>query len=117
MKQFWSESRKSKELDINSAVVVTTATAGIGYSTLEEMYTDMNIPCMSEVTYIKHREILVDDFKKTAIESMTMACEVEKQLAVERNEIINDIPYTTVIVQLDEEIVWQSLRFAFRCRC
>jgi len=31
---FWSESRESKKLDINSAVVVTTTTAGIGYSTL-----------------------------------------------------------------------------------
>jgi len=95
---FWSESRDSKELDINSAVVVTTATAGIGYSTLEEMYAGQNIPCMSEVTYIKHREILVDEFKKTAIENMIMAGEVEKQLAVERNEIINGIPYITVVV-------------------
>jgi len=47
--------------------VAITVTAGISYSTLEEMCADMNIPCMSEpFTYIKHREILVDDFEKTA---------------------------------------------------
>jgi len=57
----------------------------------------MNIPCMSEVTYIKHREILVDDFKKTAMESMTMAGKVEKQLATKRKETINGIPYITVV--------------------
>jgi len=53
---------------------------------------------LSEVTYIKHREILVDDFEKTAMKNMTMAGEVEKQLAIERNETINGIPYITVVV-------------------
>jgi len=46
---------------------------------------------------IKYRENVIDDFQKTAIENMKMAGEVEKQLALERNETINGIPYITVV--------------------
>lgn len=52
---------------------------------------------MAEATYIKHRDILVEDFTKTATENMKNAGEVEKQLALDRNDIINGIPYITVI--------------------
>jgi hypothetical protein len=50
-----------------------------------------------EKTYIKNRENVINDFEKTAMESMKMAGEIEKQLALERNETINGIPYITVI--------------------
>lgn len=36
-------------------------------------------------------------FKKTAMENMKLAGESEKQLALEKNEVINGIPYITVI--------------------
>ncbi|XP_067216432.1 uncharacterized protein [Linepithema humile] len=52
---------------------------------------------MSEKTYIKNQEDIVDDFQKTAMESMKMAGELEKQFALERNETINGIPYITVV--------------------
>ncbi|KMQ86930.1 hypothetical protein RF55_13949 [Lasius niger] len=61
----------SKKLDINIAATAATVTAGIGYAQLEEL-------C-------------------AAMESMKMAGEIEKQLALERNETINGIPYITVI--------------------
>jgi len=86
----WSEPVEPKVVDINTVAVATTITAGIGYSTLEEMCARMNIRCMSEVTYIKYRENIIDDFEKTAIKNMKLAGEVEKQLAVERNETIID---------------------------
>jgi len=93
----WSEPVKSETLDINTAATAGTVTAGIGYAQFEELCAAMNIPCMSEKTYIKHRENLIDDFEKTALENMKIAGEMEKQLAVKRNEIINGIPYITVI--------------------
>jgi len=46
---------------------------------------------MSETKYIKHEELLIDDFEKTIIENMKMAGEVEKQLALEKNETINSV--------------------------
>jgi len=93
----WSEPTEPEKLDLNQAAVATTITVGNGYAQLEEFCAGVNIPCMSEKTYIKHRENLVDDFQKTATESMKMAGEVEKQLALERNETVNGIPYITVV--------------------
>ncbi|XP_011858729.1 PREDICTED: uncharacterized protein LOC105556253, partial [Vollenhovia emeryi] len=94
---FWSHPTDCKTLDINTAVTAGTITIGIGFAQLEEMFAAANIPCMSEKTYIKHRDLLIDAFEKTAIENMKMAGEVEKQLAVKRNETIKGIPYITVV--------------------
>ncbi|XP_071652583.1 uncharacterized protein [Temnothorax longispinosus] len=95
---FWSEPVKSDEiLDTNRAAVAGTITVGIGYAQLEELCAAMNISCMAEHTYIKYREELVDSFLETAMESMKMAAEEEKQLAIEKNETINGIPYITVV--------------------
>lgn len=68
----WSEPIEPKILDINTAAVAATVTAGIGYSTLEEICVDMNIR-MSEMTYIKYWENIIDDFQTTALENMKMA--------------------------------------------
>ncbi|EZA56800.1 hypothetical protein X777_03205, partial [Ooceraea biroi] len=88
----WSEPTESHVLDVNTAAVAGTVTVGIGYAQLEELCAAVNIPCMSEETYINRR-----DFQNTAVQSMEMTGEVEKQLAVERNEMINGIPYITVV--------------------
>ncbi|XP_072766253.1 uncharacterized protein [Anoplolepis gracilipes] len=93
----WSEPTEPEKLDLNQAAIAKTITVGNGYAQLEEFCAGVNIPCMSEKTYINHREILVDDFQKTVMESMKMAGEMEKQLALERNETINGIPYITVV--------------------
>jgi len=45
----WSEPIEPEVLDINTIAVAATITAGIGYSTLEEMCAGMNIRCMSEL--------------------------------------------------------------------
>ncbi|XP_036150394.1 uncharacterized protein LOC118648181 isoform X2 [Monomorium pharaonis] len=85
----WSEPTESDKLDINTAAVSATITAGIGYSTLHEMCAGMNISCMSEVTYIKYREKVFENFQETALENMKKAGEIEKQLAIENNEVID----------------------------
>jgi len=94
---FWSEPNDDNMLDINSAATIGTITAGIGYYQMEELFAAMNIPCMSEKTYINRRESLVDNFEEASLAEMKKAGEVEKQLALERNEIVNGIPYITVI--------------------
>ena len=75
---FWSHPIDCKILDINMAVTVGTITSGIGYAQLEEMFAAANIACMSEKTYIKHREIIIDEFEKIAMKNMKMAGEIEK---------------------------------------
>ncbi|XP_067214349.1 uncharacterized protein [Linepithema humile] len=93
----WSERIEPKQMDINKAAISANITVGNGYAQLEEFCAGINIPCMSERTYIKYRENLVDDFTKTAMESMKMAGKLEKELALERNDTINGIPYITVV--------------------
>ncbi|EZA48921.1 hypothetical protein X777_12972 [Ooceraea biroi] len=93
----WSEPTEPHVLDSNTAAAVGTLTVGIGYAQLEELCATVNIRCMSEKTYINRRDALVDDFLKTAMQSMKMAGEEEKQLAIERNETINGILYITVV--------------------
>ncbi|EZA62614.1 hypothetical protein X777_07428 [Ooceraea biroi] len=93
----WSEPTEPHVLDSNTTASAGTVTGGIDYAQLEELCAAVNIRCMSEKTYVNRRDSLVDDFLKTAIQSMKMAGEEEKQLAIERNEIINGIPYITVV--------------------
>jgi len=54
----WSEPIE-KTLDLNAVVVSKSVAAGIGYSQLKQLFASMNIVCMSDKTYRKHRENLV----------------------------------------------------------
>ena len=47
--------------------------------------------------HISNIKTLYEEFEKTAIENMKMAGKLEMQLAIKRNEIINNHPYITVI--------------------
>ncbi|XP_070529851.1 uncharacterized protein [Cardiocondyla obscurior] len=94
----WLEPNNSDNLDINSATVAGTITAGIGFAQLQELQAAQNISSMSEPIYITYRESLVDDFQETAMKNMKESGEVERNIAIERNDLINGIPYITVIV-------------------
>ncbi|XP_036149752.1 uncharacterized protein LOC118647911 [Monomorium pharaonis] len=94
---FWSHPQKDDTLNINSAAVAGTITTGIGFAQLQELHAAMNLFCMSEPTYIKYRDQIIDEFQKTAMESMKKAGELERALALERNDVINGIPYIPVV--------------------
>lgn len=83
----WSEAIEFKKLNANAAAVVGRITAGICYYQLEEQCAALNIACMSEKLYIKYREELVDDFQEVAMDTMTKAAEVEKQLTLEKRKL------------------------------
>ena len=84
-------------MDVNSGATVGTLTTGIGFSQLEELCAAMNVPCMSEKTYIQRRESLVDELLTTAQTEMKLAGEVEKELAIKKGDIHKDIPYIPVV--------------------
>ena len=48
----WSEPIDAANMDVNSGATVGTLTTGISFSQLEELCAAMNVPCMSEKTYI-----------------------------------------------------------------
>ncbi|XP_029173197.1 uncharacterized protein LOC114942073 [Nylanderia fulva] len=93
----WSEPTKPEIMDINTAAVAGTLTVGTGYAQLEKQLAVMNVPSMSEPMYIKSRDKLVDEFVNTSIENMKTAGEIEKKIALDNNEVINGIPYITVV--------------------
>ena len=66
------------------AITTGSSITGIGYAQMEEIFAAANVPCMSEKTYIQHRNIVLEEFEKTAIENMKMAGKLEMQLAREQ---------------------------------
>lgn len=66
----WSERMESKILDINTSVVAGTLKAGISYSQLNNLCAEMNILCMSDETYRKNRENLLEHYNKTVIQNI-----------------------------------------------
>nr|XP_034192329.1 uncharacterized protein LOC117609774 [Osmia lignaria]XP_034192330.1 uncharacterized protein LOC117609774 [Osmia lignaria]XP_034192331.1 uncharacterized protein LOC117609774 [Osmia lignaria]XP_034192332.1 uncharacterized protein LOC117609774 [Osmia lignaria]XP_034192333.1 uncharacterized protein LOC117609774 [Osmia lignaria] len=93
----WSEPMNSDIMNINEATTTATVTVGIDYAQLEELCAALNMPCMAETTYRRYREKLVDQFMKSAMYTIQAAGEEERRLAFENNEVVDGIPYITVI--------------------
>ena len=83
-------------MDVNSGAAIETLTTGIGFAQLEALRAAMEVPCMSEKTYIKCREYLVDGLLKTAEREMKLAGEAEKEAAIKRGDIHQGI-YISVV--------------------
>ena len=94
----WSEPIDVADLDANSGATIGTITTGIGFAQLQELCAAMTIPCMSEKIYIKHRESLVDELLKPAQMEMQAAGNAEKELAINRGDIHDGIPYISVVL-------------------
>lgn len=93
----WSEPPPEKSLDVNIGAVAGTILTGAGYTQLQESCAAMNIKCMGRKTYEKSHEIAAEAFAKVAEESMNVAAKEERELALQRNEVINGIPQIAVI--------------------
>ncbi|XP_076549399.1 uncharacterized protein LOC117605294 [Osmia lignaria lignaria] len=93
----WSELMHSDIMNVNEAMTTATVTVGIGYAQLEELCAALKMPYMAETTYRRYREKLVDEFMKSAMHTMQAAGEEERRLASENNEVVDGIPYITVI--------------------
>ncbi|XP_076656376.1 uncharacterized protein LOC143361021 [Halictus rubicundus] len=89
-----SESAESDRLDINCSAVAGTITSGGGYMQMEEMFSAMNIPCMSRWIYRKCRDDIVETSINAAEAEMIAAAEEEKRLAIERGDVLpSRIPF------------------------
>jgi len=93
----WSEPSPEKSLDINTGAVASSILTGVGYTQLQQSCAAMNISCMGRKTYEKTHEIVAEAFAKAAEQSMKTAANEERELALQRNEVINGIPYIAVI--------------------
>ncbi|KMQ86396.1 hypothetical protein RF55_14620 [Lasius niger] len=94
---FWSEPTDEIILDVNKGVVSGTILTGTGHKQLEELLAAVDIPCMSNKTYIKYHNEMSETFAAAEEEEMRMAGEEEKWLAIKRGDIIDGIPHIPVI--------------------
>ncbi|CAD6216054.1 GSCOCG00011258001-RA-CDS, partial [Cotesia congregata] len=91
-------------MNLNEAATLGTLISGTGFTSLEEQLTDMNIPCMSHVTYRQCRDKIGKTIYNVSREEMKKAGQLELDLALKAGDIIKgrngqpDRPFITVIV-------------------
>ncbi|CAL1680980.1 unnamed protein product [Lasius platythorax] len=93
----WSEPSPEKSLDVNTGAVAGAILTGVGYIQIQESCAAMNIKCMERKTYENCHETAAEAFTKAAEESMNAAANEERELALQRNKVINGIPHIAVI--------------------
>lgn len=92
----WSERSSKESLDVNTGAVAGCILTGTGYTQLQESCAAMNIMCMGRKTYEKVHETAAEAFAKAAEESMNAAAHEERELACQRNEVMNGMPHIAV---------------------
>ena len=91
-----SEPREKNVMKINTLAVLSTLVTGTCYDGLRRLFAGIDIPCMSHVTYMKHRRTLVPVIEKAANEEMIKAGKLEKEIAIRKGHVINGIPWIEV---------------------
>lgn len=72
---------------------------GQGYSQLEDLCCSLDMPCMSNDTYSRHKTIVDEAIHKSSWESMEMAAREESEIAKAEGRVDSKgIPEITVIV-------------------
>lgn len=86
------------DVDLNQTVVQAVVGSGSGFAQLDEFCSHLNIPCMSDKTFMRQNMILGDVLKDVALESMYQAGLEEKELAIKNGHVDKDgVPYITVV--------------------
>jgi hypothetical protein len=83
---------------INTSFVWGSLNIGIGYSQAQELCGIVGIPFMSSGTFQRHEKKVGQSWKTHLCDQMSKDIEIERQLAIENNEIDEKHPYITVIV-------------------
>lgn len=95
----WTESLQSGIMNSNTAAVAGIMTIGGGFTNMEEFFSCLNIPSMSQNKFIKEQETLSDAWEATALKEMELAALEEKNLAIQRGDVDSDgTPLITVVV-------------------
>lgn len=96
--KIYTENPKTEKCSVNKAAVHACQAIGIGYTQLSELMAFLEIPTVSETSYIKIQEGVADTVHDTAWDEMKRAGEEEKQIALECGEVdVDGIPIITVV--------------------
>ena len=94
-----TENMQKEEINSNAAAVAGIMKIGCGYSNMEEFLSTLNIPPMSENTFLKEQKTIQEAWETTAMKAMETAAAEEKDFAIERGDIDgNGVPFITVVV-------------------
>lgn len=86
------------KIPINEAVANASIVVGIGYSQVNEFSASIDVPCMTNKSYIKNYNTIAKVVNESAWEQMRLAGLEEKKLAIERNDVDTDgIPMCPVV--------------------
>lgn len=85
METFYNE---DTNYDINRNIVQAVVYSGSGFSQLDEFSAHLNMPCMSDKTFIKENMLLGDVLKDICLDSMYIAGLEEKELTFKKDKWI-----------------------------
>ncbi|XP_044760382.1 uncharacterized protein LOC123317835 [Coccinella septempunctata] len=89
----------NKDNDLSSAVVWGNLSIGIGKNQCKELFAVMDIPFMTQKTFIRKTCQIKKIWERKMLENMLQASEEEKKIAIEKGNINADgTPFITVIV-------------------
>lgn len=94
-----STGKNDNVMSSNTAAVMGITKIGCGYTNMEEFFSTLNMPCMSNNTFLREQDRISESWEKTAIEEMELAAIEERTLAIERGDVdAEGIPLLTVVV-------------------
>ncbi|KAG7197647.1 hypothetical protein KM043_016470 [Ampulex compressa] len=99
LKSFWNKPTVDDILKVSESVVCDTILTGTGHKQLEELLAVMDVPYMSNKTYLIYHSEMSETFTAVAEKEMQEAGKKEKQLVIERGNVINGIPHIPVITE------------------
>lgn len=86
------------KIPINEAVANASIAVGIGYSQVNEFSACIDVPCMTNKSFIQNSNKIAEVINESAWEQMRLAGLEEKKLALERNDVdIDGIPMCPVV--------------------
>ncbi|GBN75636.1 hypothetical protein AVEN_403-1 [Araneus ventricosus] len=99
IKVFWTENPQSPTMTGNTRAGTGIMSIGGGFLNMEEFFSALNIPSMSEKTFIKEQEKISEAWEVTALKEMESAVSEERSLAIHRGDVDSEgIPLLTVVL-------------------
>ncbi|XP_076301597.1 uncharacterized protein LOC143219551 [Lasioglossum baleicum] len=95
---FWNEPTDDKILDVNTGAIIGAILTGTGHAQLDQLMAAMDVKFMSGKTYGAYEKKVSEAFARAAEAEMRAAGEAERQLAIQRGDVINGIPHIPVRV-------------------
>lgn len=83
-------------MNVNQLVVAGSVMSGMGFNNVQELLANLDIPLMSDKTFVDIKQKLVQEFEYAAMKEMEEAAELEIQYAKAEGNVIDGIPFITV---------------------